>query len=174
MKEEDRIMIRKGMTLVSLFLAISLLCIVSAACAEEHQTPEGVKSVKAVFDFRIGNPKMAVVHMGLIHQTYKDLAAKEKNPVFAVVFIGPSVKLISKNREGFTPEDQETLDEIAKTISGMSKNGIELEVCLVAARVLSVDPASVLPEIKRVENGWVSEIAYQAKGYLMNIYTSFT
>jgi intracellular sulfur oxidation DsrE/DsrF family protein len=103
--------------------------------------------------------------MSLIHQTYKDLAATEKNPVFAVVFIGPSVKLISKNREGFTPEDQKSLDEIAKTISAMSKDGIKLEICLVAAQILNVDPASVLPEIKRVENGWVSVIGYQAQGY---------
>ena len=156
---------RKTMILVSLFLAISLLCVVFPVSAEEYETPEGVKSTKAIFDFRIGNPKSAALHMSLIHQTYKDLAATEKNPVFAVVFIGPSVKLISKNREGFTPEDQKTLDEIAKTISAMSKDGIKLEICLVAAQILNVDPASVLPEIKRVENGWVSVIGYQAQGY---------
>lgn len=154
-----------AMKLVNLFLAISLLCVVSVVSAEEHEAPESVKSTKAIFDFRIGDPKMAVLHMGLIHQTYKDLAATMKNPVLAVVFIGPSVKLISKNREGFTPEDQKVLDEIAKTISAMSKDGIKLEICLVAARVLNVDPASVLPEIKRVENGWVAEIRYQAQGY---------
>ena len=156
---------RKAMTLVSLFVAISLLGVVFPVSAEEYETPKGVKSVKAIFDFRIGNPKSAVLHMGLIHQTYKDLAATQKKPVFAVVFIGPSVKLISKNREGFTSEDQRPLDEIAKTISAMSKDGIKLEICLVAARVLSVDPASVLPEIERVDNGWVAEIEYQAQGY---------
>jgi intracellular sulfur oxidation DsrE/DsrF family protein len=81
------------------------------------------------------------------------------------VFIGPSVKLISKNREGFSPEDQKSLDEIANTISAMSKDGINLEICLVAAKVFNVDPASVLPEIKRVGNGWISMIGYQAQGY---------
>ena len=155
----------KTMKLVNLFLAISLLCAVSVVSAEEQELPEGVKSTKAIFDFRIGDPKMAVLHMGLIHQTYKDLAATTENPEMAVVFIGPSVRLISKNREGFTQEDQKVLDEIAKTISAMSKDGIKLEICLVAARVLNVDPASVLPEIKRVENGWVAEIGYQAQGY---------
>jgi len=33
----------------------------------------------------------------------------------------------------------------------MSKEGIHLEICLVAARIFKVDPATVLPEIKRVE-----------------------
>jgi intracellular sulfur oxidation DsrE/DsrF family protein len=89
----------------------------------------------------------------------------KKNPVFVVVFIGPSVKLISKNREGFSPEDQKYLDEIANTISAMSKDVINLEICLVAAKVFNVDPASVLPEIRRVGNGWISEIGYQAQGY---------
>jgi intracellular sulfur oxidation DsrE/DsrF family protein len=47
----------------------------------------------------------------------------------------------------------------------MSKNGIKLEICLIAAKVFNVDPASVLPEIKRVGNGWISMIGYQAQGY---------
>ncbi len=102
-----------------------------------------------------------------MHQTYKDkdLMAIDKKPAFVVVFIGPSVKLISKNREGFSPEDQAALAEIAATISEMSKDGIKLEMCLVAAKVFGVDPATVLPEIKAVPNGWISEIGYQARGY---------
>jgi len=31
--------------------------------------------------------------------------------------------------------------------------------------VFGVDTASILPEIKHVPNGWISLIAYQAKGY---------
>jgi intracellular sulfur oxidation DsrE/DsrF family protein len=103
----------------------------------------------------------------LIHDTFQDnsLTSMAKKPAFVVVFIGPSVKLVSKNREGFSPEDQKLLDEIAGTVSAMAKSGIRLEICLVAARLMSVDPGSVLPEIKRVGNGWISLIGYQAKGY---------
>lgn len=132
------------------------------ASAEEYEALKGLKSAKAVFDVRVGNPKGAALLIGLIHQTYKDLVAKKKNPVFVLVFIGPSVKLISKNRGGFTAEDQKILDEIAGTISQMSKDGIKLEICLFAAKVFGVDSASILPEIKAVENGWVSVIGYQA------------
>jgi intracellular sulfur oxidation DsrE/DsrF family protein len=82
-----------------------------------------------------------------------------------VVFIGPSVKLISKNREGFSPEDLKSLDEIANTISAMAKDGINFEMCLVAAKFFNVDPASVSPEIKGVGNGWIPIIGYQAQGY---------
>jgi hypothetical protein len=47
----------------------------------------------------------------------------------------------------------------------MSKAGIKMEICLAAANVLGVDPASILPEIKRVGNGRISLIGYQANGY---------
>jgi intracellular sulfur oxidation DsrE/DsrF family protein len=156
---------RKIITLLNLFIAISLLCAVSTVSAEEYKAMKGIKSAKAVFDQRGSNPKSVALHLKVIHQTYKELAVMKKNPVFVVVFIGPSVKLISKNREGFPPEDQKSLDEIANTISSMSKDGINLEICLVAAKLLNVDPVSVLPEIKRVENGWISMIGYQAQGY---------
>lgn len=151
---------------MSLFLSVCVLFVTASGVpAKEYEALEGLKSAKAVFDVRIGTPKAAALHIKLIHQTYKDLVAEKKNPVFAVVFIGPSVKLISKNREGFTVEDQEILDEIAGTITQMSKVGIRLEICLFAARVLGVDPASILPEIKAVANGWISVIGYQAQRF---------
>jgi intracellular sulfur oxidation DsrE/DsrF family protein len=155
---------RKALILTTLLLAISLL---SAVCisAGEYEALEGLKSAKAIFDFRIGDPTSAALHMNLIYQTYKDMAAMKKDPSFVVEFIGPSVKLISKNMEGFSPEDRKAIAEMANTISEMSKDGIKFEVCLVAAKVYDVDPASVLPAVKGVGNGWISEIGYQARGY---------
>ncbi|MEW6312677.1 MAG: DsrE family protein [Pseudomonadota bacterium] len=135
--------------------------------AAEYESMVGVKSAKAIFDVRVGQSQSAALHLKLIHQTYKDLMAAKKRPVFALVFIGPSVKLISKNRSGFTPEDQKSLDEIAGTVSAMVRDGMKLEVCGVALKVFNVDPASVLPEIKKVENGFISEIGYQAQGYAL-------
>jgi intracellular sulfur oxidation DsrE/DsrF family protein len=156
---------KKIITLFNLFIVISLLCVVSTVSGEEYKSMKDIKSVKVVFDERESSPKIAALHLTGIHQTYKELAAMKKNPVFVVVFIGPSVKLISKNREGFSPEDLKSLDEIANTISAMAKDGINLEMCLVAAKFFNVDPASVLPEIKGVGNGWIPIIGYQAKGY---------
>ncbi len=156
---------RKTTILLSLFVAVSLLCAVSAVTGEEYEAMKGITSAKAVFDVRHGNPKSAAFLMNLIHETYKELAAEKKQPVFVVVFIGPSVKLVSKNREGFSAEDQKSLDQIAGAVKEMSKDGIKLELCGVAAKSFDVEPASVLPEIKVVGNGWISEIGYQAKDY---------
>jgi intracellular sulfur oxidation DsrE/DsrF family protein len=158
------IMRSKIMLLLYLIAVISLYA-VSPASAEEYRALNGVRSVKAVFDERIGDPQIASSHLKLIHQTYKQLSALKKSPAVAVVFIGPSVKLISKNREGFSAEQQKSLDAIAETVSEMSRDGIRLEVCLVAAKAFHVDPASILPEIKRSENGFISLIGYQSQGY---------
>jgi intracellular sulfur oxidation DsrE/DsrF family protein len=156
----------KGKGKANIVNAVGLiLLLVSVVAAQEYEGLKGVERAKAVFDVRLGNPKSAAIHLKLIHQTFKDLAAAKKQPVFAVVFLGPAVKLMSKNREGFAPEDLKSLDEVAEAITGMSKDGIRLEICLIAARLFNVDPAAVLPEIKRVENGWFSVIGYQAQGY---------
>jgi intracellular sulfur oxidation DsrE/DsrF family protein len=159
---------RAKSTIASLILLVCLLLTVAAnSSSQEADALKGLKSVKAVFDFRTGSPKSAAVFLGLIHDTFKgkNIAAVTKKPEFVVVFIGPSVKLISKSREGVSPENHKMLDAIAAKISEMAKDGIKFEICLFAARMFKVDPATVLPEIKHEENGVVSLIGYQTKGY---------
>ena len=152
--------------MTSLFLSICVLYVTaSTVSASEYEVLKGLESAKAVFDVRTGSPKGAALLIDLIHQTYKELVAEKKEPRFAVVFIGPVVKLISTNREGFAAEDQGKLDGIAGTISRMFGDGIRLEICLFAAEVFDVDPESILPGIEKVGNGWISVIGYQAQGY---------
>ena len=150
------------------FVAFCLVFVLSDyASSAEYAAMKGLKSVKAIFDVRAASPKSAALQLKLIHDTFKDksLTAIAKEPAFVVAFMGPSVKLISKNREGFSAEDQKSLDEIAGTVSAMAKSGIRLEICLFAAKLFGIEPGSVLPEIKQVGNGWISLIGYQAKGY---------
>ena len=148
--------------LVAFFVVLSCL---SCALAEEYNAMKGVKSVNAMFDMRVANLQSAIVALNLIHDTYKELAAMKKKPVFVVVFMGGAVKLISSDHSGFKAEEENSLKEIAGIVSKMSKAGIRVEVCLFAAKVFGVEPASILPEIQRVGNGWISEIGYQARGY---------
>ena len=159
---------RKTRILVSIVVAtVFMLAVVGSVSAATYEALAGVKSIKAIFDVRDSNVKSAAVHIKLIHDTYKDksIMAVSKKPSFIVAFMGPSVKLISMNKQGFSMEDQKSMDEIAQTVQAMSKDGIKLEVCDFAAKVFGVDPASILPEIKHVPNGWVSLIGYQARGY---------
>ncbi len=159
---------RKTRILVSIVVAsIFMLAAVGSASAATYESLAGMKSIKAIFDVRAGNTKSAVMQLKLIHDTYKDksIRAVSKKPSFIVAFAGPSVKLISKDKQGISPEDQKAMDEIAQTLQAMARDGIKLEVCDFAVKVFGGDPASILPEIKHVPNGWISLIGYQAKGY---------
>ena len=161
---------RKSAAIVGSLFILTFVTFFASVTAhgEEYDVLRDVKSVRAVFDFRSGNPKSVALHLDLILQTAADKGIKEvtqQEPEFVLVFLGPSVKLISTQVEAFSPEEKETLSQIATTVSEMSKAGIGLEICLVAAHMLGVDPATVLPEIKQVNNGLISLIGYQAKGY---------
>jgi intracellular sulfur oxidation DsrE/DsrF family protein len=83
----------------------------------------------------------------------------------AIVFHGPAVKLISTDRSNFKKEDLEEIDKFQMMIRQMKKDGVKFEVCLYAAKVMKVDPATILPEIDRVGNGFISVVGYQAQGY---------
>ncbi len=152
----------------SLLAAIFMFSVAGfTAQAEEYGILKGAKSVDAVFDFRAGNPETVAILLDMMLQTVKDLKTLEgvEEPSFSVVFIGPSVKLITTRGAEFFPEQKEALSKIANTVTEMSKAGVDLEICLAAAGLFGVDPATVLPEIKRVPNGLVSLIGYQEKGY---------
>jgi len=140
---------------------------VSHGFGQEYEALKGVKSVKAFFDVRTADPKGTAMVLNLVHQTFKDggLTGVSAKPAFVVGFMGSSVTVISKTRKAESPEEARFLDEIAVTVSEMSADGIELEVCVFALKVLGVDPSSILPEIKQVGNGWISLIGYQARGY---------
>jgi intracellular sulfur oxidation DsrE/DsrF family protein len=153
---------------ISILLPTCLLMVVAAhGSCEEYTSLKGLKSVKAVFDFQLGNPQSALAHLNVIRQTFKDknMWISSKKPEFVVIFIGPSVKLVSANRAGFSAEEQKVLGQYTGAISDMAKDGVSFEVCLVAAKAFGVEPSSVLPVIKQVRNGWISLIGYEAKGF---------
>ena len=147
--------------------SVFMLAFAVSASSATYESLAGLKSVKAIFDVRAASAKSAALQLKLIHDTYQDknIRAVSKKPSFVVAFMGPSVKLISTNRQAFPAEDQKSLDEIAQTIREMAKEGIRIQVCDLAVKANGIDPASILPEIKHVPNSWISLIGYQAKGY---------
>jgi len=128
---------------------------------------KGVTSVKAFFDVRTADPEETAMVLKLVHQTFKDgaLTGVSAKPAFVVGFMGSSVTLVYRTRKAESPEEARFLEEIAATVSEMAADGIELEVCVFALKVLDVDPSSILPQIKQVGNGRISLIGYQARGY---------
>lgn len=135
--------------------------------AGEYAALKGVKGVNTVFDVSQGSPAVANIVFWAVKDVYQNesVRALPNPPRTVVVFHGPSVKLISSVRKGFNPEEAAEVDKFAETIRQMKKDGVTFEVCDYAAKVMGVDPATIMPEVDHVGNGFVSVSGYQAQGY---------
>jgi hypothetical protein len=54
-----------------------------------------------------------------------------------------AVKLISSDNKGFNDADKAAANEFKKMVHQMKKDGVTLEICLYAEKVLDVDPVSI-------------------------------
>jgi intracellular sulfur oxidation DsrE/DsrF family protein len=136
--------------------------------AEGYDTAlKGVERVDVVFDVAHGNAKMANVIFWAVRDAYRNeaVAGLAEPPRVAIVFHGAAVKLLSSSRDGVAADEAAAMDQFATTLREMKKEGAKLEVCMYAVQVMGVDPATLMPEIDRVENGFVSVAGYQRQGY---------
>jgi len=146
-------------------MILALVC--SPAVSGDYNALKGVNKVKAVFDVSMGSPQKANLVFWAVRNVYDDksVRALPESPEVAVVFHGPAVKMISSNRDGVSDEEKKALDEFAESVRQMKEDGVKMEVCLYATKVLGVDPESILPEIDHVGNGFISVAGYQSQGY---------
>ncbi len=151
------------------FASIIVLFVSSVSYGGQYKALEGLSDIKVVFDMRSKKVNSAVVQLGLMHQMFKDksIRAVSQKPDFVVVFGGAAVKLLSTDHEEFSDEEKVAVRQIANILAAMEKDGMRLEICLFAADIYDVDPATVLPGIHHVDNGWISLAGYQAKGYAL-------
>lgn len=150
-----------------LLIALTIFFSVGTAVAGEYAALRGLKGLDTVFDVSQGNPKTANIVFWAVRDVYQaaGVRALPNPPRTVVVFHGPAVKLISTDLSGFKPEERAEAEKFAETLRQMKKDGVTLEVCDYALKVMGVPPASVLPEITNVDNGFVSVSGYQAQGY---------
>lgn len=147
--------------------AIILLFGAADGAAGEYKAMQGVESADTVFDFRISDPKAALGHLKLIHSMMDDpnMVINGSKPDIVLVFIGPSVKLVSTDTSNADRQERESLNKIAEKIAAMKKDGFQFEICMAAIGTHGLNPDKILPQIEKVENGWISVVGYQKKGY---------
>ena len=152
-------------TIVTSLLILVLTAI--PALSDEYVALKGVKGLNTVFDVSQGSPQVANIVFWAVQNVHNDKSTQSlsESPQVAVVFHGPAVKMISTDRNGFKDSDNEALDQFANKIREMTNSGVRFEVCDYALKVMGVDPATVLPEVNHVGNGFISIAGYQAQGY---------
>jgi intracellular sulfur oxidation DsrE/DsrF family protein len=147
---------------------IALLFGLATAYAEPPNDADALKGVetgKVVFDMNTASAEKTALYLSVIGETVNDLVRQGVEPDVILAFRGPTVKLISKEREHADPADLEHLDKIAAQLAELQRQGVRMESCSVATRMLNVDNDQLLDGIKPVGNTFVSLTGYQAQGY---------
>jgi intracellular sulfur oxidation DsrE/DsrF family protein len=118
----------------------------------------GLKSAKVIFDVRVADLEKLVFNLRLFNETMEGIAAQGVKPEMVVTFRSSTVKILNAA----------ALDDEARNLfRDLKKKGVQFEACAVAMRILKVDQAGLIPEVKLVANVFNSLIGYQNKGYAM-------
>lgn len=131
----------------------------------DHAALAGLHEAKGLFLIDVNDP-MKVSHvLKVIGLTRKGLATQGVKPHLIVVFIGPAVAFLTRDRRGISYMQERAVSAIQDEITHLTHDGINFEACGVALKGMDVSPKSLIPSVKPVGNGFISAIAYEAKGY---------
>lgn len=152
--------------------AILLTMLLLPAIALSNQLTDanalkGLKTVKVICDVNVGDPKLLLRRMELIDETYTQLIDAGIQPSFVVAFRGPATKYVTKGPGYVASENYAIKKEIQGWIAQFHQNGFSLEQCAIAARGQKVAYNDILSPITIVQNGYISIVAYQNKGYAL-------
>ncbi len=152
----------------ALLIAILLVPITTLATQfTDENALKGLKAVKVICDVNVGDPKLLLRRIELIDETYTQLIDAGIQPTFIVAFRGPATKFVTRGTGYVSPEDHAIKKEIQGWIDQFQENGFSLEQCAIAARSQKVSYDDILPQITVVQNGYISIVAYQNKGYAL-------
>jgi intracellular sulfur oxidation DsrE/DsrF family protein len=160
-------MLNISRTIACFVAAMFMLVSSGAMAADDREALIGLKEVKVAFDLKEGDGKLLLNRLNIIDETRQSLIEQGIKPHFILAFRGPATRLVQTDTTLIKPEDRDMAGKIAAKIKQMSASpGIEgFEQCSVAAREQGTKTEKVLPEIRVVGNGFISLMAYQAKGY---------
>ena len=138
-----------------------------AETAQDKAALSGLDEVKVAFDLQNGNSATLLKQLEVIEETRQSLIKQGVKPDLVITFRGPATKLVQTDQSQISAEDRENAAKIAEKINALhAAEGVAgIEQCGVAVRLAGTKPENVLPGVKVVGNGWISLMAYQAKGY---------
>jgi len=155
---------------MKIYLTLVLLMLPSLAFAgdlDDSVALADLKAIKIICDVNVGEPKLLLRRLELIDETYTQLLDAGVKPTIVVAFRGGASDYVTKGDKYVGRENVATKKEIQGWLDQFQLNGFRLEQCAIAAKAWKVDPADILPGIHVVQNGYISIVAYQARGYAL-------
>jgi intracellular sulfur oxidation DsrE/DsrF family protein len=155
-------------SLLMAFVATALLVHAGAVkAADDRAALSGLSEGKIAFDLKDGEGRALLARLDVIDETRLSLIQQGVTPHFILAFRGPATRLVQTDQDKIKPEDRELAAKVAAKIKELSAaRGVDgFEQCSLAVRTQGTSADKVLPQIRVVGNGFISLMAYQAKGY---------
>jgi intracellular sulfur oxidation DsrE/DsrF family protein len=135
--------------------------------AADDSPVAGLKDAKVAFDITAGEAPRLLNILNTIDETREGLVRQGIAPHFVLAFRGPATLLIQTDLSRLKPEDRETAGKIAAKLKQLrSTPGVErLDQCSIAMRGAKVAREQVSPDVTIVDNGWITLVGYQSRGY---------
>ena len=156
--------------LIALFVLLPFVLLPTPLFAESPDNRVAIadlKSVDIICDVNVGKPDLLLTRLELIDETYSQLLDARVTPTIVVAFRGEASRYITRDSLHVPPQQMGTKKAIRQILEQFQRNGIRLEQCAIAARARHIDPDDLLPGIALVQNGYVSIVAYQTRGYAL-------
>lgn len=157
-------------SLVALFVFLPSVLLTTplfAGSPDNRVAIADLKSVNIICDVNVGKPDLLLTRLELIDETYSQLLDASVTPTIVVAFRGEASRYITQDNLYVPLQQMETKKAIRQIVAQFQRNGIRLEQCAIAARARHIDPEDLLPGIALVQNGYISIVAYQARGYAL-------
>ena len=137
------------------------------AWAADENPIAGMKEAKVAFDITAGDAGRMLNILNTIDETREGFVKHGVTPRFVLAFRGPATLLTQTDLSRLKPEEREAAAKVAAKLKQLrGAAGIErLDQCSIAMRGQKVDKAQVSPDVTVVENGWITLVGYQARGY---------
>jgi intracellular sulfur oxidation DsrE/DsrF family protein len=149
-----------------LFILLTLALIVPAYAAAPASI-SGLDTAKFVVDLNQGDGKKLRLRLSLILETIENIEKYGVKADVVVAVRGVASEFMMDSRAMLDDRDAEIQKDVYALINKLSEKGVRLEQCAVALRLLKISPSEIIPKLTVVENGYVSLIGYQNKGYAL-------
>ena len=126
-----------------------------------------LKAIKIICDVNVGEPELLLRRLELIDETYSQLQDAGVSPTIVVAFRGGASQYVTKGDKYVAAENIAAKQAIQEWIDLFQQHGFRLEQCAIAAKAWKVDPPDLLPAVQLVQNGYISIVAYQSRGYAL-------
>lgn len=128
----------------------------------------GVTEGKVVWDISTPDPETLGVYLSVVRETYDDLVRQNVKPDMVLAIHGKPVRYVREDMSDLPLDSMPHIDRINEILDDLKgRDGVRIEVCSVANRLMGVKNAETREGLHVVGNTWVSLIGYQAQGYTL-------